>query len=184
VRAGVAEAEDQRRGQVRQERKGVRGVDDERGESGGHVGFEVAPRFALLPAGQLLPAAEDDATGGQKRDEVSAIAVRLLADLREQLLPQALEQLSLRLGLSLAEQGHALHEELVQVRREDRQEFHPLEQRGALIERFRQHAGIEIEPAQITVDPHVGQRRRQRRVQDSVIPDRCPHRNAHDRPPT
>jgi hypothetical protein len=44
------------------------------------------------------------------------------------------------------------HEELVEVRAEDRQELHPLEQRVALVERLAQHAGVEVEPAQLAVD--------------------------------
>ena len=45
---------------------------------------------------------------------------------------------------------------------------------GALVEGLGQNARVEIEPAQIAVDPHVGQRRRQRRVQDSGDPRSMP----------
>ena len=47
----------------------------------------------------------------------------------------------------------ALHEELVQVRGEDRQELEPLEQRHALVDGFRQDPAVEFEPAEVPVEP-------------------------------
>jgi hypothetical protein len=48
--------------------------------------------------------------------------------------------------------GDADHEELVEVGAGDRQELHPLEQRMALVLRLREHALVELEPAQLPVD--------------------------------
>ena len=60
----------------------------------------------------------------------------------------------------LAQPGHADHEELVQVRREDRQELHPLQQRIVRVLGLFQHARVELQPAQLAVDEVLGQKRR------------------------
>ena len=55
--------------------------------------------------------------------------------------------------------GHPDHVELVQVRREDRQELGPLEQRLFTVLGQRQHPLVEVEPAQLPVgEPVFGQR--------------------------
>src|SRR5262249_56306891 len=54
-----------------------------------------------------------------------------------------------------AQKGHALHEELVEVRRDDRQELQALEQRRALVERLVQHAAVEREPSEVAIEPRV-----------------------------
>ena len=51
---------------------------------------------------------------------------------------------------------HADHEELVQVRAEDGEELHALEQRHARILRLLEHAPVELEPGQLAVDERVG----------------------------
>ena len=56
----------------------------------------------------------------------------------------------------LAQAGHPDLEELVEVAREDGQELHPFEQRIALVARFVEHAGVELEPGQLAVE--VGER--------------------------
>src|SRR3989442_527094 len=50
---------------------------------------------------------------------------------------------------------HPHHEKLVQVRAEDREELHPLEQGHARILRLLEHAPIELEPRQLAVDERV-----------------------------
>ncbi len=54
-----------------------------------------------------------------------------------------------------AEAGDADHEELVEVIGGDRQEFKPLEQRVLPVGRFFEHAAIEVQPGQLTVDKPV-----------------------------
>src|SRR5215510_3748336 len=54
----------------------------------------------------------------------------------------------------VAKQRHPLHEELVEVRREDRQELGLFEERRALVHRFGKYAAVELEPAQIAIDPY------------------------------
>jgi hypothetical protein len=53
----------------------------------------------------------------------------------------------------------ALHVELVEVRREDGEELEPLEQRRAVVERRAEHAAIELEPAQVAIDPRLAEQR-------------------------
>src|SRR5262249_38486194 len=57
-----------------------------------------------------------------------------------------------------AEGGDALHEELVEIRCEDRQVFQTLEERGAGILRLRENAAIELQPAEVAIDPQIGER--------------------------
>jgi uncharacterized protein YifE (UPF0438 family) len=53
----------------------------------------------------------------------------------------------------LLERGrHANHEELVEVCRRDREKLHTLEQRMCGIAALRQHAPVEFQPAQFTID--------------------------------
>src|SRR6185437_7190890 len=52
---------------------------------------------------------------------------------------------------------HAFHEELVEVRAEDGQELDPLEQRRALVQRLVQHPPVELEPADVAIDPGAAQ---------------------------
>jgi hypothetical protein len=49
--------------------------------------------------------------------------------------------------------AHTLHEELVEVRGEDRQELEPLEQRHAFVDGFREDPAVELEPAEVPVVP-------------------------------
>jgi hypothetical protein len=48
---------------------------------------------------------------------------------------------------------HPLHEELVKIRREDRQELHALEKRRPLVERLLKHAPVELQPTRVAIDP-------------------------------
>ena len=61
----------------------------------------------------------------------------------------ALDHLALDL---LLEAGHAHLEELVQVRADDAEELHPLQQRVLRVERLVEHALVELQPAQFAID--------------------------------
>ena len=56
------------------------------------------------------------------------------------------------LAVSGLEQSDSLHEELVEIRGENRDELQAFEQRGSLIERLCEHPAIELKPRQIPVD--------------------------------
>ena len=51
--------------------------------------------------------------------------------------------------------GNADLEELIEVGRHDRKELHPFQQRHAGVERPVQHALVELEPGQLTVQQDV-----------------------------
>ena len=64
----------------------------------------------------------------------------------------------------LAQHRHPLHEELVEIGGEDGEELDTLEEGRPLVQRLGQHTPIELEPAQIPVDPDgLDRRQRQRR---------------------
>ena len=56
----------------------------------------------------------------------------------------------------LLEAGDAHHEELVQVRAQDGEELDALEQRVARVARLLEHAGLELEQAELAVDVEAG----------------------------
>ena len=55
-------------------------------------------------------------------------------------------------ALFLQQRRHADHEELVEVRRDDGQEFHPFEERMVVVERLVEHTLVEREPAELAVN--------------------------------
>src|SRR5262249_24845836 len=61
-----------------------------------------------------------------------------------------------RVGVELLLQARdANHEKLVEVGRKDRQKFQPFEQRLRRIERFIQHAAVELDPAEFAVEKRI-----------------------------
>ena len=63
---------------------------------------------------------------------------------------------SRRRALFAHQRGDANHEELVEIRADDREELDALEQRVRLVERLIEHALVELEPAQFAVDEQRG----------------------------
>jgi hypothetical protein len=88
----------------------------------------------------------------------------------EQLLLDLRPQRGFRRRIALAQMRPALHEELVEVRREDREKLHALEQRRPFIERLRKNVLIEIEPPEIPIDPDFLQWVGQSGVQRALSP--------------
>ena len=68
---------------------------------------------------------------------------------RRQTVHRALRQLALDL---LLQARHAHLEELIQIRADDAEELHSLQQRVLRVERFLQHPVIELQPAQFPID--------------------------------
>jgi hypothetical protein len=127
---------------------------------------EVLARLGTLRVVEFLPAGEPHAAGGQRRSQL-LVALGLLLEHGEQHRAQPLHVRVEVLDAGRAPAGvgarahgaDALHVELVEVRGEDGQEFEPLEQRRALVERLAQHAAIELQPAQVAVEPRLAQQR-------------------------
>ena len=69
------------------------------------------------------------------------------------------------------EAGDAHHEELVEIRRGDRRELDPLEQRRRRVGRFLEHALVEREPRQLAVDEAARRGRPASSRDDSRRPD-------------
>ena len=116
-------------------------------------------RFESLRFGQFIPAPQVNAMPRQCRHDLrreSASACCCSIGRSRSRIRTSRSRPSA--GRILAQHRHALHEELVEVRGEDGEELHPLEQRRALIERFRQHTPVELEPAQVAIDPYIRQR--------------------------
>ena len=90
---------------------------------------------------------------GQLRHEAIAKALGALAQHRQQALANVGDELLARGRPVLPQHRHALHEELVEVGRENREELDPFEQRRPLIECLGEHAAVEFEPAEVPVEP-------------------------------
>jgi len=129
-------------------------IDHQRSQSRRHLLVEILggalPAFCV----QILPRRERNSMRRQPRDDRIAKAIGLTAQRRQQFLPDCLEQLQPSRSHFLPEHGDALHEKLIQVRRENCQEFGPFEQGRPFVQSLRQHTIVEIQPAQIAIDPY------------------------------
>ena len=134
---------------------------DDRNDRPVEVGIEVPP----LLRRELGRAQQSDALGGEQRLElVEEAPVLLVAEPARALRDsgQGLgrgEAVEPRARVVLAhaalEPGHAHHEELVEVRADDRKELDPLEQRYGRILGLFEDPAIELEPRQLAVDERV-----------------------------
>ena len=130
------------------------GVDDQRRERGRHFGLEVLACFFLLTRGELAPRAQEDSVLGETGDDDMAIAFRLALKRAHQLFADLLQQGLLGVGCPVAKDGFALHEEFVEIGSKDGEELCPFQQRRALIQRLGEDALVEVQPAQIPIQPH------------------------------
>jgi hypothetical protein len=71
------------------------------------------------------------------------------------------------------EDGHPLHEELVEVGGEDGEKLGALREGRSLVECFGQHSIVKPEPAQITINRDVRQMIRQMEIESAVVADGC-----------
>jgi hypothetical protein len=156
------------------ERKGerVRRIENQWCEGWRDLGIEVPACFILLGGRELVPFSEVDSVSGQFRHEPLPEALSLAAKTFHQPFTDLREQLgSIRLGTG-SQKCNPLHVAFVQVRREDRQKFRPFEKRGPLVQSFREHAVVEVQPPQIAIDPNIVERLRQLPVENSQVADR------------
>jgi hypothetical protein len=136
-------------------------------------GAQVRP----VGVAEVLLVAQDDPFALQRRQDVSLPAAIALVGHAPDGLADAFQLFldghavgagaegDVRLYL-LLKAADADHEELVEVRLENRQEFQALQERNLTVLRFFQDAAVEFEPAQLAVDiqrwiieRHVGGRR-------------------------
>ncbi|MCY1354703.1 hypothetical protein D9M69_410930 [compost metagenome] len=147
---------------VHQQREGVRRVQADGGDDRRDLVAEVAAHPALELGGPVAAADEVDLVLGQLRqqdvveDAVLAghLLVHQLADARHRLVRQQAVGAGLFAGEGdlLLQAGDADLEELVEVAGEDQQELQTFEQRIGLIQRLLQHADVELQLGQFTVD--------------------------------
>ena len=146
---------------VADEREAVARIHGQRREDGEHVAMEPGARLGALGVRKLFPGEQLDAAflhGGQQvaAQHIGLHAAHVLHALADRLhLLPGRERIRHGAGRAvldlLAQRAHALHEELVEVVREDRQEAHALEQRHRVIGGHVEHATVELEPLEITV---------------------------------
>ena len=153
ARSIVVQHERERDREVGEERKRLRREDHERRERGRNLRVEVLRGFAALRVAERFPVPQVDVMARQLRHQAVAEALGALPQHRQQALANVADELLARGRAVLAQHRHPLHEELVEIGREDREELDPFEQRRPLIERLGEHAAIEFEPPEVPVEP-------------------------------
>ncbi|CAM5702535.1 hypothetical protein MAUB1S_04071 [Mycolicibacterium aubagnense] len=159
---GIAHRDGEVDAQAADERKRVRRVDGQRCQHREHLIVEICGQLGLLALVELAPVHDGDALLGQRRtdrftehrglpgrDLLGAFAdpTQLLAR------GQPVRRPDRQAGLVTALQpGDPNHVELIEIRREDRQKLGLLQQRQRPVGSERQHPGIEVQPAQLTVE--------------------------------
>src|SRR5262249_8926120 len=143
-------------------RKGMARIDRQRRHDRQDGPVEIGVEELLLLGREIRRAHEADALGGEQRLELSQEAPVLLVAQAPSALRDGGE--GLRRGepvgpgrpVSLAdpalEPGHADHEELVEVRADDRQELDPLEERHRRVFGLLEDPAIELEPREPAAD--------------------------------
>ena len=206
---GVAHDDGQVERQSADVREGVRGVDGQRSEDREDLRVEEELDLGLLGGGELVPAEQLDALCLEVGQHDLAEQVGLLALQVVGALPDVLQHLAGRVpagrpdrdagGDAPLEAGDPDHEELVEVAGEDREELRPVEDGQLVVLGELEHALVEGEPRQLTVQEPVGgqplldgdgggrrrergggargRRRRLRRGHPTMVPqpdERCP----------
>ena len=157
----VAHGDAEREREPRDVGERLAGPDGERREDGVDLPHEVRLERPVLALVQVLDGPHDDPLGGKSRHELVAPELRLRARQLEHALTHLGERLPRRAPVGradvdardhLVEQaGHANHEELVEVRREDRAELDALEQRLAGVGGEVEDALVQVQPRQLPV---------------------------------
>ncbi len=144
----------------------VRGVDRQRGEDGEDLVGEQPAQLRALVLGQLVPAEDVDALLLEGRLDLVSVDLglhveQLVGDERD--LLEDLARLEARRGAHgdargdpSLEPGDADHEELVEVRGEDREVAAPLEEGDRLVGGELEHPLVELQPRDLAVEEAVG----------------------------
>jgi hypothetical protein len=139
------------------------GIDRERGEDRKHIRFVIRREMSPVLLGQpFFLRNQLDAMGSEGGNHVidQAPAVLVLQNpdhggdgpqllFGRHAIGGTLAQPD---GDLLLEARHANLEELIQVGGKNAEEFHPLEERGALVDRLVQHSAVELQPGQLAID--------------------------------
>ena len=148
--------------QTRNVREGVRRVNRQRGQNREDVLHELLTQALLSVRIQVVPTDNADVLLLQSRQNLvveyvgvtSLQLVSALSNLFHLLLgAQTGSRRHRQTGRNAALQTrHTHHEELVQVRRHNRQEVQTFQQEQVRVLRQLQHAGVEVQPAALTVE--------------------------------
>ena len=149
----VVEHEREREREVGEERERLGRKDHERRERGRDLRVEVLRRLAPLRVVECVPVPQVNSMARKLWHEAIAEALGALTQHGQQSLANVGDELPARGRPVLAQHRHPLHEKLVEVGREDREELDPFEQRRPLIEGLGEHTAVELEPAEVPVEP-------------------------------
>src|ERR1700722_4536883 len=155
------------------------GVDHQWRQRGRNVRLKILFAFFLLPRSEFVPRAQKHSMLRKPWDYDLPIALRLASKRGQDLIPNPLQQLALGIGSPMAQDSHALHEKLIQVGGKNSEEFCPLQQRGALVERLGEHSLVKIEPAQVSIEPDRLQFCGQRSIQSTMVANRRQNSSSH-----
>ena len=163
--AGTGERERDREAEIGDERKRMRRVDGERRKQREDLAQEVVFQPGPFLSRHLRPVDQHDALLGQHPAELEP-ALLLVGRQCGDRFRDAAELLGRREavgrfdrdpGAQLAlEAGDADHEELIEIVGRNREEPHPLQQGVGLVRGLFEHAAVEVEPGQLTVDETLG----------------------------
>ena len=147
---------------VQQLRERMRRVDRQRREHRAHLGAVIALNPPAVGLPQLGELQETDGVFSQRRHQVLAPAGVLLLHhspdpfgdrpkrlARRQAVQAPLHHVAFDL---LLQPGDADLEKFVEIRAGDAEKFHPLQQRRGGVQRFVEHALVELQPAQLAID--------------------------------
>ena len=148
--------------QTRNVREGVRRVNSQRSQNRENIAHELLAQTLLSVRIQVVPTHDTDVLLLQSRqhlvvERISVTSLQLvsaLSNLFHLLLgAQTCCRRHRQTGRNAALQTrHTHHEELVQVRRHNRQEVQTFQQEQVRVLRQLQHAGVEVQPAALTVE--------------------------------
>ena len=140
----------------------MRRVNSQRSQNRENIAHELLAQTLLSVRIQVVPTHNADVLLLQSRknlvlEHISVASLQLvsaLSDLFHLLLgAQTRRRRNRQTGRNAALQTrHTHHEELIQVRRHNRQEVQTLQQEQVRVLRQLQHAGVEVQPAALTVE--------------------------------
>ena len=147
--------------QARDEGEGMRGIDRQRRHQGKDVRQIALAQLRPLVVGKLVPADDRDAVRRQQVQQLQIRPAQFLGQIldereagRDLLLRRAaVDRQIMHAGADLLLQAaDPLHEELVEIGVDDRQELDALEQPVARVLGLVQHPPIEGEPSQLAIE--------------------------------
>jgi hypothetical protein len=161
-RVGARQLDDKVEALVADLRERVRGIEPDRREQRAHLVAERRGDPLALRRRELAPAQQPHAAVGERGQDLGVEARVLVGDQRmrlggdrgvgrAELAQRHPRRRHLRAQVA-HHAGDADLEELVEVRRDDRQEAQPLEQRDRRVVREREHAPVEREQRELAVD--------------------------------